>query len=504
MDIKRLINKLHPLERKIIPLLGKYKDFDELVKNSGLQEVQVIKAVSDLEYKNVLKLNVEEKKFVVLSDKAKNYKELPERTVIKNLNSDLISLDQLKKKTNLNDIEINVSVGLLKKGYLVEVSRSNGLCVKLSEKGKKEGDKKSEEEELFSKLLNERLNLSDVDKNVFELLRNRGLVSLQLVKDRRIILNDLGRELTKSNLNIDLIDQVTTEIIKDKSWEKKSFRSYDIKVEVPRVHSGRLHPLQETINQIRRIFMDMGFQEMEGPLVETAFWCMDSMWIPQNHPARDVQDTFFLPYEGKIPTKLAKKVAEMHETGGKCGSKGYGYKWDEKLAKELLMRTHTTATTYRYFGEKNVKAPCKYFYVSRIFRNEAIDATHLPEFHQSEGFIMDEGLTLRDLMGYIKEFYNRMGVYKIKFKPTYNPYTEPSMEAIGYNEQLGKWVELINSGVFRPEALEPYGINVPVIAWGLGVERLSMMLHEQKDIRKVLGVTGDLNWFRNAKVIKKW
>jgi len=244
---------------------------------------------------------------------------------------------------------------------------------------------------------------------------------------------------------------------------------------------------------------------MEGPLVETAFWCMDSMWIPQDHPAREVQDTFYLNKEGKLPIKeLVKKVAEVHENGGKSGSKGYGYKFDENVAKQLLLRTHTTATTFRYFGERNIKPPAKYFYIGRIFRNEAIDATHLPEFHQVEGFIMDEGLTLRDLMGYVKEFYNKMGINKIKFKPTYNPYTESSMEAYGYNEQLGKWIELINSGIFRPEALEPYGIKVPVIAWGLGLERLAMMIHEQKDVRNMLGATSDLRWLREHKVTKKW
>ncbi len=243
---------------------------------------------------------------------------------------------------------------------------------------------------------------------------------------------------------------------------------------------------------------------MEGPLVETAFWCMDSMWIPQDHPAREVQDTFYLNKEGKLPIQLVKKVAEVHENGGKSGSKGYGYKFDESVAKQLLLRTHTTATTFRYFGEKGIKQPAKYFYIGRIFRNEAIDSTHLPEFHQVEGFIMDEGLTLRDLMGYIKEFYNKMGIHKIKFKPTYNPYTEPSMEAYGYNEQLGKWIELINSGIFRPESLEPYGIKVPVIAWGLGVERLAMMIHEQKDVRNMLGATSDLKWLREHKVTKKW
>ena len=240
---------------------------------------------------------------------------------------------------------------------------------------------------------------------------------------------------------------------------------------------------------------------MKSPWVDTAFWCMDSMWIPQDHPSREVQDTFFLPYKGSIPEKLSKKVAEVHEHGGKSKSKGYGYKWNPEMAKQLILRTHTTATTFRYFHHKEIKYPAKYFCVGRVFRNEAIDQTHLAEFHQVEGFVMDEGLTLRDLMGYIKEFYSKMGIHKIKFKPTYNPYTESSMECFGYNEQLGRWIELINSGMFRPESLEPYGINVPVIAWGLSVERLAMMLYKKTDIREVFGTLNDLNFLRNYKAI---
>ena len=259
---------------------------------------------------------------------------------------------------------------------------------------------------------------------------------------------------------------------------------------------------------MREIWIEMGFKEMQGPWVETAFWCMDSMWIPQDHPAREMQDTFYLPYQGSLPGAFIRKVARVHENGGKSGSIGYGYKWDPELAKKLVLRTHTTATTFRKLAEMSENPdenapPQKYFCIGRIFRNEALDATHLPEFHQVEGFIMGKGLTLRDLMGYIKEFYKRMGITKIKFRPTYNPYTEPSMEALGYNEQLGRWIELINSGMFRPESLEPYGIKVPVIAWGLGVERLAMMIYGKDNIREILGSSSDIEWLKNYKIAQE-
>ncbi|MFT4310867.1 MAG: phenylalanine--tRNA ligase subunit alpha, partial [Candidatus Woesearchaeota archaeon] len=269
---------------------------------------------------------------------------------------------------------------------------------------------------------------------------------------------------------------------------------------------ARLHPFEAIIQLIRTIFIEMGFEEMQGPLIETAFWCLDSMWIPQDHPARDQQDTFYLPYSGTLPdASLVQQVKDVHEHGGKTGSKGYGYTWDETIAKQLLLRTHTTATTYRFFYEQGVgkKAFAKQFYVGRVFRNEAIDATHLPEFHQVEGFVMQDGLTIQHLMGFIKTFYAKLGIHNIRFKVTYNPYTEPSLEAMYYDEQKKSWLELINSGMFRPESLAPYGITKPVIAWGLGLERLAMILYQKDNIRDILGATGDIDWLRTYPIQRR-
>ena len=239
----------------------------------------------------------------------------------------------------------------------------------------------------------------------------------------------------------------------------------------------------------------MGFQEMEGPWVESAFWCMDSMWIPQDHPARDVQDTFFLGMKGDLPdTKLVKKVKEAHETGAGTGSTGHGGAWSEDVARELILRTHTTATTFRMFGLEKLNHDCKYFYVGNNFRNETIDATHLPEFWQAEGFIMGANLTLADLMGFVKEFYAKLGITRIRFKPTYNPYTEPSMEAHYYDEQKGKWYALINSGIFRPESLAPFGITKSVIAWGMGASRIAAILNDKRNLKELVGATCDFGW----------
>ena len=505
MNLKEIAESLHPLERKILPLLHQETDFKKIVHTSGLTEVEVMRAIQWLSNKELLTQEIKETQHLTLGKNGELYlKEgLPERRFLKSLEKPL-SLEELKHKATLSNEEANVCIGLLKRKGTISSSNEKELKFEITALGRKLLKEKFPEETVLEKIYKKE-NLNKEELKTFEDLKKRkDFVSIETEKQRTIILTELGKKLSQENLELTIIDSLTPELLRTHSWKEKKFRTFDIQAKIPKTPFGRSHPLQEAITSIRRIFLDMGFKEMQGPLVETAFWCMDAMWIPQDHAARDVQDTFFLPQEGKIPEALSKKVAATHEHGGKTGSKGYRYIWNENLAKQLLLRTHTTSTTFRYFGEKGIKPPAKYFYIGRIFRNEAIDATHLPEFHQSEGFIMDERLTLRDLMGYIKEFYTKMGISKIKFKPTYNPYTEPSMEAIGYNEELGKWIELINSGIFRPEALEPYGINVPVIAWGLGVERLAMMLHQQKDIRNMLGATGNLTWFRNATMVRRW
>jgi phenylalanyl-tRNA synthetase alpha chain len=119
--------------------------------------------------------------------------------------------------------------------------------------------------------------------------------------------------------------------------------------------------------------------------------------------------------------------------------------------------------------------------VEKAFRREAIDSTHLPEFYQIEGVICEEGANLRKLMGILKECYKRLGFEKIRFKPTYFPYTEPSVEIEIYWN--GKWLELGGSGIFRPEVMKPTGIKVPALAWGLGLERLALLTYNGKDIR---------------------
>jgi phenylalanyl-tRNA synthetase alpha chain len=242
----------------------------------------------------------------------------------------------------------------------------------------------------------------------------------------------------------------------------------------------------------------MGFTEIRGDYIESCFWNMDALFIPQDHPARDAQDTFYLknPTSLDIPAELAEKVKRIHETGGDTGSEGWKYKWSDTEARRAILRTHTTVNTIRYLSE-HPEPPVKVFSVGKVFRREATDPKHLAEFHQIEGIVMEEGANFRMLIGVIKEFYSRMGFSQVRFRPSFFPYTEPSLEV----EVLfgDRWMELGGAGIFRPEVTAPFNIKHPVLAWGLGLERLVMKRYGIADIRQLY--MGDLEWMRKTPII---
>ena len=292
------------------------------------------------------------------------------------------------------------------------------------------------------------------------------------------------------------------------AWENQKFKKYNFGAEGLPGTGGHLHPLLLVREQFREIFLEMGFTEMRTDrYAESSFWNFDALFQPQSHPARDMHDTFFLkkPKECmSVPRDYMEAVKKVHSVGG-YGSKGYGYDWQPDEARKNLLRTHTTAVSsqmlYKLAQQKEFK-PKKYFSIDRVFRNETLDATHLAEFHQCEGMVADRGIGLSHLMGIINEFFQKIGIRKIKFKPAYNPYTEPSLEIFGFHPELKKWVEIGNSGVFRPEMLRPMGLpeDVNVIAWGLSLERPTMIHYNLSNIRELFGHKVALSSTKNNKI----
>lgn len=290
-------------------------------------------------------------------------------------------------------------------------------------------------------------------------------------------------------------------------WKNEGFKDYNFKALGKEVGGGFLHPLLKVRAEFRHILLEMGYSEMPtNRFVESSFWDFDSLFVPQSHPARDLQDTFFISDPEKalsIPEDYKNRVKKVHSEGG-YGSFGYGYEWKLDQAFRNVLRTHTTAVSARMLYElaNNPEGfkPVKYFSIDRVFRNETMDATHLAEFHQVELFVADRNLTLGNLIGMIYSFFAKIGITDIRFKPAFNPYTEPSMEIFGYHPDLKKWTEIGNSGIFRPEMLLPMGLpeDVVVIACGLSLERPTMIKYGIKNIRELFGHKFDLNMSRTS------
>jgi phenylalanyl-tRNA synthetase alpha chain len=306
-------------------------------------------------------------------------------------------------------------------------------------------------------------------------------------------------------------NSLTPEDIESGAWREIKLRPYDVKLAAKDVYPAKIHPLRKIIEQTRRAFLEMGFAEVVSPMIESAFWNFDALFQPQDHPARDMQDTFYMRHPAETPLphewnglqsvrqssnpdertevrstspNIVDQVRRTHEDGWETGSEGWGYKWSPEVSKQVVLRTHTTAATIRALAA-NPDPPGKFFCVGWTYRNETISFKHLPVFHQVDGIIIDEEANLASLMGTLQEFYSKMGFGRVKFKPAFYPYTEPSIDVVVYMESRGKWLEMGGAGIFRPEVTLPLGCKYPVLAWGLGIERLAMLRFGLSDIREL-------------------
>ena len=355
------------------------------------------------------------------------------------------------------------------------------------------------------------------DPKVATDLKKRKLVKVQKVFSFKATKGpEFALEIKKEETDL------TVEMLTSGDWKTANFKPYNFKTLGADQRSGALHPLNKVRHEFRQIFFEMGFEEMPtNKFVETGFWNFDALFVPQQHPARDMQDTFYISdpkvadkprseVEGQDTGEYWKNIQEVHQEG-KFGSIGYKYPWSAEESLKLVLRTHTTsistAMLYKLAASKGPDGrppPARYFSIDRVFRNETVDATHLAEFHQIEGVIADYGLTLGGLMEFMDIFFGKMGITDLKFKPAYNPYTEPSMEIFSYHKGLNKLVEIGNSGMFRPEMLESMGLprDMRVFGWGLSLERPTMIKYGISNIRELLGHKVDLGFIERNPAVR--
>ncbi|HML04695.1 MAG TPA: phenylalanine--tRNA ligase subunit alpha [Methanobacterium sp.] len=505
--LQNIIDELHIYEKKVLKGLeaSNYEAKPEEIAESQEMDIKsVMSASGSLESKGLIHVQKDVDEVISLSETGKEYAEegLPERRVLKVLNEeDMIPMGDMASKAGLDSSEVKVAIGWLRKKKWATIDRGN---VQITDDGRKAVSEEYGDELLLEKILevNKLLffNPSKLFKDGFDLLKKRkGILEVKKEPKFKLKVTEKGKELLDMGIEIrEEATQLTHEHLKTGSWKELKFRGYDVHAEHPETFPGKMHPLQRTIKDIRQIFLLMGFTESQGSILESAFWNFDCLFQPQDHAAREMQDTFYIkePKEVNLPSQeLVDKVSEAHETGGLTGSEGWGYSWDIDVAKQSVLRTHTTCVSARHLAEN--KPPLKMFSVGRVFRRETITYKHLPEFHQVEGIVADENITFRNLLGILKEFYYKLG-FEVRFRPAYFPYTYLSVECEIYLPDKDTWIELGGAGMFRPEVLEPLGVKTPVAAFGLGIERLAMMRLDIKDIRMLY--KSDIGWLRKLPV----
>jgi len=509
------------LKEQVIEILKILKEKEseviasELAEDLKIDYIVLMSAINDLIDYDLAKFKEDEIHQISLNKEGLIYLKngLPERQLITILTKEKIKeidLDEFRKKSKMNKSIFYIGIANLKKNRWIAQSKASGennIFVVAEEFPKTNL-------EIFLEKFNSEPNidienLKKDDLKLIDVLNKRKLLDKTKKTQRIIYLTEKGKNIPLNEISeLEQVSKITSEMIASNTWKKAELKPFDVSKPGPLLKAGKIHPIINLINVIRQVFLSMGFTEIRGPIVESAFFNFDALFQPQDHPARELQDTFYLtkPKEAKLPEKdLVTAVKNTHENGGDSGSTGWRYKWEEDVAKQTVLRTHTTATTIRRLAQyyyDNGKKPIKVFSVDRVFRNERVDKSHLAEFTQIEGIVIDDDVNLCDLIGLLSEFYKKLGFSKIVTRPGFFPYTEPSMEVSVYYDKLGEWLEMGGSGIFRPEVTYPFGIKDPtrVLAWGQGLERIAMLYYGRNDIRDFY--VNPIKWLRQQSYLK--
>lgn len=503
------LNILHPIEKRILNSLEANESIsiNSLKRLTNLHVDQIRRGLEWLKFKNLIIFQNSNDVRISLGETGKQSIEngLPERRLVEAVKNGNSTIPQILKTGKVTVDEINIAISKSKMNKWIEIGhdKKNAMMLSILDDSKYN----SGEEILLKKIKDNGNNikqsqLSKDEIRILQLLRKRPDLILLKKIEELVSLTEEGNKIKSSLFNLEEnttlqqyesnVQALTSDMIVSGKWKSVKFREIDVEASTPLLFPGRTNPLTDLIEEIREAFVSLGFTEIEGNYVQSSFWNFDALFTPQDHAARDMQDTFYINDLITIElstNKVIQNVAKSH-------LHGWHYKWDRNQAKKLVLRTHTTPVTLKYLSG-NITEATKIFTIGRVFRNEKVSYKHLVEFNQIEGVVTDKNITLRDLMGIQIEFYKKIGIKKVKFWPTFFPYTEPSLQSMIYSERLGKWIELFGMGIFRPEVVGPLGIKNPVLAWGGGIERIAMLRYDISDVRDLYN--NKLGWLRGME-----
>jgi phenylalanyl-tRNA synthetase alpha chain len=497
----------HPIERSILNSLSNsdHVGAHSLAASTGLSIDQIRRGIEWLKFKNLISIEESsiQRVFAASEGMEAVKKGLPERRLVNSLKEGKVTISEVLASGAIKNEEINAAIAGARRNQWIQLVEGKMVPTPLVVK-------KSPEETFIENLKTSEAaagggggvqisKLTEEEKRVLELLKKRpNYIEIKEEKESRISLTEAAKHILPTLTQEKKLERriLTTELITSGKWKETNFSALDVQAPAPVIYPGRRHPLIEIIEEIKEVFIGLGFSEIEGPVIQSSFWNFDALFTPQDHPSREMQDTFYISsaqMQQPLPIPASKdqisKISRIHK-------ERWNRPWDVQEAQPLVLRTHTTPVTVQHLAKLKSSDVGRFFSVGRVFRNEKVSYKHLVEFHQVEGVSTSEEASLRDLMGLQKEFYAKMGLKRIKFWPTFFPYTEPSLQSMVYNEKLEKWVELFGMGIFRPEVTKPLGIKNPVLAWGGGLERIAMLRFGLDDVRELYG--NKLAWLRSV------
>lgn len=503
MDISNIIKNLHPLEIKV---LLTYSDKDELtseklIKELNYKEGHANQAFSWLGGKELVKeVGRVAHTFYEITETGKNLAKdgtIEERVVSLLKDSGAKTLPEIAAALKIENKDIGSAFGQLSKEGVLKMNAEKkaeytGAALPARISVTAELLKKAEKTE--DGLL-DKANLSKEEQDVIATLaKKRGATDSPFkIIERETVTYKLVAEaaqvkdaLKKAGVTGNEIGEITPKMLESGDWKNGTFRGYNISLQPARIIPGRTNPYVQFLESVKDKLCSLGFQEFDGPLVETEFWNGDALFMPQFHAARDIHDVYRIknPTHAKsIEEPYLTNVAKVHENGGDTGSRGWNYSFDKEFTRRLILRSQGTVLSAHQLHKADV--PGKYFGIARCFRYDKVDATHLSDFYQTEGIVIGKDVNLRTLLGFLKMFATEIaGATEVKYVPGYFPFTEPSVEVHIKHPVLG-WFELGGSGIFRPEVTKAMGIDVPVLAWGIGIDRMALMALGLNDLREL-------------------